>query len=703
MDFQFPFETLEQYMKHAGITTGYTEKPCLNPKDPQCPITAPNKSSGQPPDIGGALTGGCYGFASKYMHWPEELVVGGVTRNRTRHLKNAKALQTVIQLMGEREMYDYWMNHYKVHHIGWSPEKAAEILNAWQKKFSVEVNKLMHMQSSSNYEIYAFSSAALDDILGKYSNPNPMSLGVGVAAILLYTALTLFRFRDKVHSQSAVGVAGVLLIGVTTAAGLGFCALLGIAFNAATTQVVPFLALGLGVDHIFILTHAYGDKDNNDHAGQVLKKAGLSVLFSATSTAGAFFTAALIPVPALRVFCLQAAILLVFNLGAVLLVFPAMISLDIKRRKARRNDILCCCLPELTIYNYNPETGGGGRMANQNDQLIGTKEKDSISLSLTKLAGKYYAPFITHSTVKVLSMLLFIVVIASSLFASMRLPDGLELTDLVPQSTDEHKFLNIQGKLFGFYNMFAVTQGNFEYPTNQRLLHEYHEAFVRVPHVIKNDNGGLPEFWLSLFRDWLINLQKTFDRDYREGRINQEKWFSNASDDAILAYKLLVQTGHVDNPIDKSLVTQVRLVDSEGIINPKAFYNYLSAWAWNDALAYGASQGNLRPEPREWFHSPTDYELRIPKSAPLTYTQLPYYLHGLSDTTQIKILIGQIRELCEKFEAKGLPNYPSGELIFNVTSLFNINATLFINSNNHLNNHLFFYLQVSHFYSGNNI
>lgn len=647
-------------MKHAGITTGYTEKPCLNPKDPQCPVTAPNKSSGNPPDIGAALTGGCYGFASKYMHWPEELVVGGVTRNRTRHLKNAKALQTVIQLMGEREMYDFWMNNYRVHHIGWSPEKAAEILNAWQKKFSVEVNKLMRMQSPSNYDIYAFSSAALDDILGKYSNPNPVSLGVGVAAILLYTALTLFRFRDKVYSQSAVGVAGVLLIGVTTAAGLGFCALLGIAFNAATTQVVPFLALGLGVDHIFILTHAYGDKDNNDHAGQVLKKAGLSVLFSATTTAGAFFTAALIPVPALRVFCLQAAILLVFNLGAVLLVFPAMISLDIKRRKARRNDILCCCLPALTIYN--PETGRTTQ-TNQSDQLIGSKDKYSISLSITKFAGKYYAPFLTQSSVKVMSMLLFILVIASSLFASMRLPDGLELTDLVPQSTDEHKFLSIQGKLFGFYNMFAVTQGNFEYPTNQKLLHEYHEAFVRVPHVIKNDNGGLPEFWLSLFRDWLINLQKAFDRDYREGRINQEKWFPNASDDAILAYKLLVQTGHVDNPVDKSLVTQVKLVDSEGIINPKAFYNYLSAWAWNDALAYGASQGNLRPEPREWFHAPSDYELRIPKSAPLTYTQLPYYLHGLSDTTQIKILIGQIRELSEKFEAKGLPNYPSGTIL----------------------------------------
>jgi patched 1 protein len=73
-------------------------------------------------------------------------------------------------------------------------------------------------------------------------------------------------------------------------------------------------------------------------------------------------------------------------------------------------------------------------------------------------------------------------------------------------------------------------------------------------------------------------------------KITQERWYTNASTDAILAYKLLVQTGHVDNPIDKTLVTTGRLVDQDGIINTKAFYNYLSAWASNDVFSYSASQ-----------------------------------------------------------------------------------------------------------------
>lgn len=40
----------------------------------------------QSPDIGAELTGGCYGFATKFMHWPEDLVVGGTRKNKTGHI-----------------------------------------------------------------------------------------------------------------------------------------------------------------------------------------------------------------------------------------------------------------------------------------------------------------------------------------------------------------------------------------------------------------------------------------------------------------------------------------------------------------------------------------------------------------------------------------------------------------------------------------
>ncbi|XP_052129239.1 protein patched [Frankliniella occidentalis] len=461
---------------------------------------------------------------------------------------------------------------------------------------------------------------------------------------------------------------------------------------------------------------------DKERTGTVLKRTGLSVLLTSLSIMCALFAAAIIPIPALRVFSLQAAVLVLFNLGAMLLVFPAIVSLDLRRRASRRADLLCCAMPSpndedeenlwpcfaVTVpprphYHHTrlapnqprklqaiPRALPAGRSqhgatadvlksASQQECWVGSQENNDVekgetdslqaqdcqpqdcwSFSLTMVASKYFAPFVTRPSIKAFGMIGFCIVLAGSLWGAMKVTDGLELTDIVPQNTDEHAFLSAQGRYFGFYSMHAVTMGDFEYPTNQKMLFEYHDAYMRIPAVIKNDDGGLPDFWLNMFRDWLNGLQKAFDRDWARGSITQERWFSNASDEGILAYKLLVQTGHVDNPIDKSLVTQVRLVDADGMINAKAFYNYLSAWASNDALAYGASQANLRPEPRQWFHAADDYELKIPKSAPLIYAQMPFYLHGLGDTESITKLIGQARTLCERFEERGLPNFPSG-------------------------------------------
>ncbi|KAI9550392.1 putative hedgehog receptor patched [Daphnia sinensis] len=673
-NFNFPFDTLDDFMKRAGITSAYQEKPCLDPTDPECPLSAPNKNLTQSPDIGAELTGGCYGFATKFMHWPEDLVVGGTKKNKTGHIVKAEALQSILQLMGEKDMYEYWSQTYRVHNLEWSQEKAADILHAWQRKFTQEV--LRHAASfneTKNYKIHPFSSASLANIMTEFSELSIVRVAVGYILMLIYAGVSLVNWANPVRSQSGLGIAGVLLVAITVAAGLGFCALIGIVFNASTTQIVPFLALGLGVDNMFLLTHTYAQswdqqyRRYGDHTGEILKRSGVSILLSSVSNACAFFAAAIIPIPALRAFSLQAGILVLFNLATLLLVFPAIMSLDMKRRVANRVDLLCCLAgkaPVTISSTVQPGNVEDGEADPALDPLIHgvapTPTVECQTWTLSKFARHSYGRLLLKTPVKVLGMVAFIVLLAASVWGMSKVKNGLDLTDIVPHQTSEYSFLAAHDKYFGFYNMYAVTQGNFEYPNNQRLLYEYHDAFTRVSTIIKNDDGGLPEFWLSLFRDWLIGLQRAFDRDQASGCINQERWFANASDDAILAYKLLVQTGHVDNPIDKSLVGQVRLVDGDGIINPKAFYNYLTAWVTNDALAYSASQTSLRPQPRQWYHNAGDVELKIPKSQPIIYAQLPFYLNNLGSTEDITDMIEQVRGICKKFEDRGLPNFPAG-------------------------------------------
>uniref|UniRef100_A0A096M6M0 Patched 1 n=1 Tax=Poecilia formosa TaxID=48698 RepID=A0A096M6M0_POEFO len=341
----FPVDSFEDMLEKADVGHGYMDRPCLNPADPDCPDTAPNKNSTKPFNVARALSGGCHGLSRKYMHWQEELIVGGTTKNGSGPLLSAQALQTMFQLMTPKQMFEHFRDWDEVSHINWNEEKAAAILEAWQRKYSEAV--LHSVATNSSQKVLSFTTTTLEDILKSFSDISVIRVASGYLLMLAYACLTMLRW-DCAKSQGAVGLAGVLLVTLSVAAGLGLCSLLGISFNAATTQVLPFLALGVGVDDVFLLAHAFSETGQNkripfeDRTGECLKRTGASVALTSISNVTAFFMAALIPIPALRAFSLQAAVVVVFNFAMVLLIFPAILSMDLYRREERRFDIFCC-------------------------------------------------------------------------------------------------------------------------------------------------------------------------------------------------------------------------------------------------------------------------------------------------------------------------------------------------------------------------
>ncbi|XP_029365637.1 protein patched homolog 1 isoform X1 [Echeneis naucrates] len=824
----FQVEVFEEMLEKAGVGHGYMDRPCLNPADPDCPLTAPNKNSTKPFDIARALSGGCHGLSRKYMHWQEELIVGGTTKNGSGPLLSAQALQTMFQLMTPKQMFEHFRGYEEVSHINWNEEKAAAILEAWQRRYSEAV--LQSVAANSSQKVLSFTTTTLEDILKSFSDISVIRVASGYLLMLAYACLTMLRW-DCAKSQGAVGLAGVLLVTLSVAAGLGLCSLLGISFNAATTQVLPFLALGVGVDDVFLLAHAFSETGQNkripfeDRTGECLKRTGASVALTSISNVTAFFMAALIPIPALRAFSLQAAVVVVFNFAMVLLIFPAILSMDLYRREDRRFDIFCCfyspCVnrviqiepqayldgadgsryspppsyhtpppsyrtpppsysspppsysshgfaqqTEITMQStvqlrteYDPRTqafyttaeprsqisvqpinpapsrsnpnndyysssnhgnlnnnnsgirsNGGSRgsatfshhhpapphaaptsstssvpqgdVASSTGQspennsstrdLLSQLGEASLGLrcieppcsrwTLASFAEKHYAPFLLQPTTKVVVIVLFLCLLGVSLYGTTQVRDGLELTDIVPRETSEYDFIGAQFKFFSFYNMYVVTQ-RADYAQNQPLLHQLHQRFHTVRYVLKEDNGQLPRMWLHYFRDWLQGLQQAFDKDWEAGRITLNS-YRNGSDDGVLAYKLLVQTGRRDKPINFKQLTRQRLVDADGIINPGAFYIYLTAWVSNDPVAYAASQANIRPHPPEWFHDRTDSipetRLSIPAAEPIEYAQFPFYLNGLRETPQFVEAIESVRAICSNYSRQGLPSYPNG-------------------------------------------
>uniref|UniRef100_A0A673G0B1 Protein patched homolog 1 n=1 Tax=Sinocyclocheilus rhinocerous TaxID=307959 RepID=A0A673G0B1_9TELE len=340
------FTSLEGFrdmLDKAQVGHAYMNRPCLDPNDTDCPHSAPNKDPWQVPDIAAELQGGCHGFSKKFMHWQEELILGERVKDSQNALQSAEALQTMFLLMSPKQLYEHFKDDYEIHDINWNEDKATAILESWQRKFVEIVHGSIPQNSSSN--VYAFSTTTLNDIMKSFSDVSVIRVAGGYLLMLAYACVTMLRW-DCAKSQGAVGLAGVLLVALSVAAGLGLCSLLGLSFNAATTQVLPFLALGIGVDDMFLLAHSFTETRSNipfkERTGDCLRRTGTSVALTSINNMIAFFMAALVPIPALRAFSLQAAIVVVFNFAMVLLIFPAILSLDLHRREDKRLDILCC-------------------------------------------------------------------------------------------------------------------------------------------------------------------------------------------------------------------------------------------------------------------------------------------------------------------------------------------------------------------------
>nr|XP_008514235.1 PREDICTED: protein patched homolog 2 isoform X3 [Equus przewalskii]XP_014592957.2 protein patched homolog 2 isoform X2 [Equus caballus] len=647
-----PFASLEGFrelLDKAQVGQAYVGRPCLHPDDLHCPPSAPNHHSRQPPNVAQELSGGCHGFSHKFMHWQEEVLLGGTARGSQGQLLRAEALQSTFLLMSPRQLYEHFRGDYQTHDIGWSEEQAGTVLQAWQRRFVQLAQEAL--PGNASQQIHAFSSTTLDDILHAFSEVSAARVVGGYLLMLAYACVTMLRW-DCARSQGAVGLAGVLLVALAVASGLGLCALLGIAFNAATTQVLPFLALGIGVDDIFLLAHAFTEAPPGtplqERTGECLQRTGTSVTLTSVNNMVAFFMAALVPIPALRAFSLQAAIVVGCNFAAVMLVFPAVLSLDLHRRHCQRLDVLCCFSSPCSARVI---------------QILPQELEDrTVPVGIAHLTATVQAfahcEANSQHVVTILPPQAHLVPPPSDPLGSELFSPGGSTRDLLGQEEGTRQKAACKSLPCARWNLAHFARYHFA----PLLLQSHTKRFSSLKAVLPPPATQAPRTWLHYYRNWLQGIQAAFDQDWASGRITRHS-YRNGSEDGALAYKLLIQTGDVQEPLDFSQLTTRKLVDKEGLIPPELFYLGLTVWVSSDPLGLAASQANFYPPPPEWLHDKYDTtgeNLRIPAAQPLEFAQFPFLLHGLQKTADFVEAIKGARAACAEAGRAGVRAYPSG-------------------------------------------
>uniref|UniRef100_A0AC35U3X0 SSD domain-containing protein n=1 Tax=Rhabditophanes sp. KR3021 TaxID=114890 RepID=A0AC35U3X0_9BILA len=630
------------------------------------------------PDFGKIMTGGCHGFGKTIMKWPEDLIIGGIERDKNNHLSKAEAFQSVFLVAGPHDVWLRFKNKKPevkpgMDPVQWTRGAANDIIQAWQRNFTQKLYKhALNKKIKDTRLVHPLASTSIADMLEEFSQFNFTVIFLGYVLMLVYSGFAQYEWEGlwlSNRSTAGLGFAGVLLVTFSSVAGLGLSTWLGIEFNAATTQIVPFLTLGLGVDDMFLLLHNYNNLlkvASKNEIALLMKESGMSILITSTNNILAFLSGTILPIPALRSFCSQSGILLSFNLTCIMFIFPAMIAVDLARRKRNCRDmsLLVACLPCAQPKKATKEDEVMNRLPRQQqdvESLDVEEEEDHPVYTLRGFLHKWYIPLLQKAWVKVV---ILGGCVAMFLFGAYGLHNstlGLELSDVLPATTAPAAFLRAREKYFSFYPMFAVIKGpNIDYPNKQQMIEDLRFDIAKSNFVIKQD--GLPSepYWMMMMRNWLKALQIDLNTAVAKGLIDKEsgKIAANAkiNDDVLIARKMICSFGNTYNCTGR--IGNVKMVDEDGIILPESFYNYLTAWYNADNMMYYVSQASFFPNPPSWGISKA--EKVIPPAQPLAYSQIPFYMTGLTDTPPIIEMIKEVRAVCDNYSVNGLPNFPSG-------------------------------------------
>ncbi|MCP9261435.1 Protein patched-like protein 1 [Dirofilaria immitis] len=442
-----------------------------------------------------------------------------------------------------------------------------------------------------------------------------------------------------VDSCIGLAFAGVLTVTFASVSGLGLTAWLNIEFNAATTQIVPFLTLGIGVDNIFLLLHNYHSVMENvkkNEVGMLMKETGMSVMMTSINNILSFLTGTLLPIPALRAFCAQSSILLTYNLIAVLTIFPAIISVDLRRRKSYRRDVCCCSVIKDSLTR-------------EGSYVVDIDVKPHIQEKLTvggtvPLYHNLYSPNDREEDME--DDIIFVILTCSclllaGLFGLHYTTFGLEMSDVLPDQTAPAAFLKARDRYFSFYPMFAVLRGpGIDYAKNQHKIDNYRLSIGNSPFIVKNSEGEPSEkYWLSLLRIWLRTLQQKLDQAIADGLID-------LSTGTVVGKNLILR-----EKAKNCHLMSILLIDWHVAMD--------IPWYNSDKMMYHVSLASFIPSPPDWTIEDKTTRL-VPPASPFLYSQIPFYLTNLSSTPVITEMIKEIRIICDEFSVDGLPNFPAG-------------------------------------------
>ena len=376
-------------------------------------------------------SGSCSGWSGAPT--PENFMVGGVKRDAT---SGTIASVDSFQLVFELSSFDAFAKRIFATSSPSSSELQASenIILAWEKAF---IDGMSAFEHKYDFEIEYFAKRSEKDLMTEASEGDAKLIAIGYVMMILFASLVFFK-KNLVESRILASITGVLLVLLGVFSSLGLSHMLGITFTPMHLQVLPFLALGLGVDDMFVLVYNFkvtGSRSIEENTARCMAEAGSSITLTSLVNMIAFFIGSSMPLPSITHFCMSAAIVVIVNYIILMFAFTSVLVLDARRTRSNRYDVLPC-------FTFAGNLNLHKRRSSHN--IL----SDASSASFGKMA--------VHPVTRVVALIATAVLVGLAAHGVGQVEDGLPLAEVVPTSHYSHDFLALREESYTDYEASFV-------------------------------------------------------------------------------------------------------------------------------------------------------------------------------------------------------------------------------------------------------
>lgn len=321
--------------------------------------------------------------------------------------------------------------------------------------------ELMPMVEQQNLTLSFSSESSIQDELERESSADVITILISYVVMFAYISFTLGDIPKLsscfVTSKVLLGLSGVMLVMLSVLGSIGFFSAIGVKSTLIIMEVIPFLVLAVGVDNMCILVHAVKRQTTEmsleGKISNALAEVGPSITLASLSEVLAFAVGSFIPMPAVRVFSMFAALAVFLDFVLQVTAFVALIIFDFLRIADNRID----CFPCIKISSSD---------GSERESAAVVQRKKGF---LVRYMEDFHALILAIPGVKFVVVAVFTAATFTSIALCTRLQLGLDQKIVLPRDSylqgyfdDLARYLRVGPPLY-----FVVKDFNYSVESNQ--------------------------------------------------------------------------------------------------------------------------------------------------------------------------------------------------------------------------------------------